>query len=102
MMSFLRTIWYQSIEVLNARNGSKMTPMVALVDLTALRSGLLELTPTAGYEHSALKVPFTFATPPGQSTGSLVLPWPNANPAVPDSAMDGARKPWPQVPRNAI
>ena len=48
MMSFLSSMQYQSTEALNCLNGSKMTPNVALVDLTAFRSGLEAATPTAG------------------------------------------------------
>ena len=45
-------------------------------------------------------MPFTFATPPGQSAGSLVLPSPKATPETADSDIDGARNPLPQVPRS--
>src|SRR6202041_3564165 len=90
---------YQSTDTLKDFNGSKMTPNVAFCDSTAFKFGLAPSTPVAGDEHRALNVPFTFATALGQRTGSLVLPWPNASPAVPDSAMDGARNPLPHVPR---
>src|SRR5882672_10358836 len=92
---------YQSTDTLKAFIGSKMKPNVALVEVTALRLGLDPSTPTTGQLHRALKVPLTFATPPGHRAGSKPLPCPNARPAVPDSAMEGARKPLPQVPRIA-
>ena len=88
-------------------NSTHPSSTLGVIDLTGqhnlfdMPGGPLTMVVGGQYMHKALNVPFTLATPPGHRTGSLVLPWPNASPAVPDSAMDGARNPLPQVPRKA-